>query len=123
MNKPIKLIKTIEFSNVGLMLSIGVHPHERRERQKLLVSVSIRVRDSEEHDDIANTLDYDQVFHFLKSLEKSDHFDLQETICRQIIDFVLALPGVEQVKVSTKKPDIFEDTEFVGLSIRAEKSQ
>ena len=116
---PIKITKTIELSDIALNLFIGIHPVERQDRQRLLVSLSVRVFESEENDDINNTLDYDDIYHFLKGLEKSDHFDLQETVCREIIDFVLGLKGVEEVTVSTKKPDIFDDVDYVGLTMRA----
>jgi len=120
---PIKITKTIELSDIALKLYIGIHPAERKDRQRLLVSLSVRVAEGEENDDINSTLDYDEIYHFLKNLEKSDHFDLQETVCREIIDFVLGLNGVERVTVSTKKPDIFDDVDYVGLTMRAENSR
>ena len=115
-----RVIKTIELCKLQLLLNIGVHSHERRGRQKLLVSLKVRVADGEEGDDINKTLDYDQIYHYLKDLEKADHFDLQETVCRQILNYVLKLPGVEHVTVSTKKTDIFDDAEYVGLTMSAE---
>ncbi len=119
-NTRIKITKTIELSNLALMLHIGVHPEERQNPQKLLVSVSVRVHENEENDDIKNTLDYDKIYHFLKRLEDADHFDLQETVCRKVLDYVLGMNDVEQVIVSTKKIDIFDDTEYVGLTMCAE---
>jgi len=116
-----KITKTIELSNVQLMLSIGIHAHERQNPQKLLVSLAIRISANDEGDDINNTLDYDQVYRFLKGLENSGHFDLQETVCRKILEFVLAIDDVEHVKVSTGKTDIFADTDYVGLTMSAEK--
>jgi len=112
-----KYTKTIELSNVQLMLFIGVHQHERNDRQRLLVSVSVRVTDHEEGDNIDNTLDYDRLYGFLKKLEQLDHIDLQETVCRKILKYALAFPDVEFVSVSTRKPDIFQDTEFVGITM------
>ncbi len=117
-----KITKTIELSNLQLNLFIGVHEHERQELQKILVSVSVRVHESEEADNIENTLDYDQVYDFLKQLETSDHFDLQETVCRKILKYVLDMNAVEYVKVSTKKTDIFEDADFVGITMSAENT-
>jgi len=114
-----RITKTIELSNLQLLLSIGIHEYERVKPQKLLVSVTVRVNESEENDDINNTLDYDQVYLFLKELEKSGHFDLQETICRKILDFVLAIDGVEHVEVSTKKPEAYDDADYVGLTMSA----
>jgi dihydroneopterin aldolase len=115
-----KYTKTIELFNVQLMLYIGVHQHERNDRQRLLVSVSVRVKDYEEGDNIENTLDYDQLYGFLKKLEQLDHIDLQETVCRKILKYALDVPGVEYVSVSTRKPDILEDTEFVGVTMTGE---
>ena len=114
-----KITKKIEFSNVRLNLSIGIHEFERKNRQTLAISLIIDVTENEESDDIAKTLDYDQVYNFLKNLEKTDHFDLQETVCRQILDYVLGLPTVEHVKVSTAKTDVYENTDFVGLTMSA----
>ncbi len=116
-----KITKQIEFKNVTLNLSIGIHQHERAKRQPLAVSLLITVLENEEGDNIDNTLDYDQVYHFLKNLENTKHFDLQETVCRQILDFVLGLQGVENVKVSTAKTEIYPDTDFVGLTMAAAK--
>ena len=116
-----KITKSIEFSNVRLMLSIGIHDHERANRQPLAISLIISVTESQEGDDIANTLDYDQVYNFLRGLEKVEHFDLQETVCRQILDFVIALPTVEHVKVSTAKTAIYENTDYVGLTMSTYK--
>jgi len=115
-----KFTKTIELSNVELMLFIGVHQHERNDRQRLLVSVSVGVKDNEEGDDIKNTLDYDQLYRFLKKFEQLDHIDLQETVCRKILKYALEVPGVLAVSVSTRKPDIFNDTEFVGITMTGE---
>jgi len=114
--------KTIELSNVELMLYIGVHQHERGDRQRLRVSVSVRVKDYEEGDNIDNTLDYDQLYAFIKKLEQLDHIDLQETVCRKILKYALGVPGVLQVSVSTRKPDIFCDTEFVGVTMTGENT-
>ena len=115
------ITKTIEFSNVTLLLSIGIHPHERAKRQKPAISLSIQVNEHDEGDNIDNTLDYDQIYDFLKGLEKVDHFDLQETLCRKILDFVLDLDGVRKVEVSTGKTDIYPDTDYVGLTMQAQK--
>lgn len=112
-----KFTKTIELSNVELKLFIGVHQHERDDRQRLLVSVSVRVTENEESDNIANTLDYDQLYGFLKKLERLDHIDLQETVCRKILKYALAVTGVEHVSVSTRKPDIFDNVEYVGVTM------
>lgn len=117
-----KITKTIELSNVELMLYIGVHSHERQHRQRLLVSVSVGVKENEERDDIENTLDYDQIYRFMKELEQIDHSDLQETVCRKILKYVAAIAGVEWVSVSTRKPDIFDDAEFVGVTMTADNT-
>ena len=116
-----QITKQIIFSNVILNLSIGIHANERAARQNLAISLTIDVAENNENDNIDNTLDYDQVFHFLKDLEKTDHFDLQETVCRKILDFALGLEGVERVEVTTGKTDIYPDTDFVGLRMSARK--
>ena len=89
-----KYTKTIELSNVKLMLYIGVHQHERNDRQRLLVSVSVRVKDNEEGDNIENTLDYDQLHGFLKKLEQSTSRPVQFTT-------IISIFGTQSIRSGT----------------------
>ena len=116
-----RLTKTILVRNLEIEARIGVHPHEKRAPQRVLVSAEIELAGEEdEQDRIQATLDYDTVCDFIRQLGGSSHIELQETIARRVLEFVLSRPGVRRAVVETRKPDVFADCEFVGIRMAAE---
>lgn len=115
--------KTILVRNLEILLSIGVHEHEKAAPQRLLVSVEADTADArDEGDDVGSTLDYDRICDFVRSLSLDPHVELQETVARRVLDFTLALPGVIRARVETRKPDIFDDCDYVGVRLSGSRS-
>ncbi len=111
---------TIILREQELLIRIGVHSYEKAAPQRLVVSVEAVLEDAgDEGDQIGATLDYDKLHAFNKSLEREAHFELQETVARRVLAFVLAQPGVVSATVETRKPDIFADCRFVGVRLEA----
>ena len=108
--------KTVVVRDLAIQLSIGVHDHEKLAPQRLLVSVEadLAVKD-DEHDAVSATLDYDVICDFVRALAREPHVELQETVARRILSFILSLPSVEAARVSTRKPDVFDDCRYVGV--------
>jgi len=114
--------KTIIMRDLELLLSIGVHDHEKTAPQRVLVSVEATLDGSQdESDQLGGTLDYDRIRNFAKQLERGAHHELQETVARRILDFVLSNPGVMRAVVETAKPDIFDDCASVGVRLEADR--
>jgi len=112
------LRKTLIVRNLEVQMSIGVHEHERRTTQRLLVSVEAEMDGSaEEGDRIARTMDYDAICDFIRALAREGHVDLQETVARRILDFLTGQAGVLEALVEMRKPDVFPDCEGVGVRL------
>lgn len=112
--------RTVIVRNLSIPISIGVHAHEKRAPQRLLVSVEAELAPAAGEDDrLDATLDYDLICDFIRSLAGRPHVELQETVARLVLDFTLGLPGVTQVMVETRKPDVFDDCDYVGSRIFA----
>ena len=94
-----------------LQVSIGIHDFEREGPQTVVVNVDLLLApaDRVHNDRIANVLNYDTVHGGITALAKGRHFNLQETLVDAIIDLCLAQPGVIEARVSTEKPDVYED--------------
>lgn len=115
--------KTIIVRNLEIRLSIGVHAHEKAAPQRLLVSVEADTDGGrDEGDDVGATLDYDRICGFVRSLSLDPHVELQETVARRVLDFTLALPGVSRARVETRKPDVFDDCDYVGVRLSGSRS-
>lgn len=110
--------KTVILREQELMISIGLHAHEKVARQRLLVSVEIELSSlDDEGDDIRGTFDYDKIHSFIKALGEGDHLLLQETVARRVLEFLLQQDGVIGAVVETRKPDIFDDCAYVGARL------
>ena len=99
--------------------SIGVHPLERAQPQRVLVDVDLflQAHDHDPQEDITRVLDYDFVREGIRALTAGRHFNLQETLCEEIARLCLARPEVRGVRVSTEKPDVYPDCEAVGVEV------
>ena len=94
-----------------LQVSIGIHDFEKKAPQTVVVNVDLLLAPAEKaHGDrIANVLNYDTVHDGIVKLAKSRHFNLQETLVEAILELCLAQPGVVEARVSTEKPDVYQD--------------
>jgi dihydroneopterin aldolase len=115
------LARRIRLEELRVPVSIGVHDFERDAPQIVLVSVELELADDwvDPKDRIEHALDYDFLRGGIVALVKNRHFNLQETLCEEILALCLERPGLKRVKVSTRKPDIYPDCKSIGFEIEA----
>lgn len=107
--------RKIVVSNLEILLSIGIHAHEKTAAQRLLVTVEADIEGSDSgRDDVGETVDYDRICDFIRLLAQEPHIELQETVARRVLEFTLALDRVSAARVETRKPDVFDDCDYVG---------
>lgn len=97
----------IRISRIETSASIGIHAFEQTARQKLLVSVALMLNPPPSNDEIAGVQDYDFVREGVLGLVNARHFNLQETLCGEILDLCLRQPGVLGAVVQTDKADVY----------------
>lgn len=101
---------------VKMSIEIGIHDYERGVRQQVLVDVvTVVSKDWSGADDIGTVVDYDYLLNGIKALEERQ-FDLQETLCGEILDIALSAEAVRAAQVTTRKTDAYKDAEAVGLT-------
>lgn len=101
---------------VKMDIEIGIHDYERGVKQRVLVDVVTLVDKAWcGNDDINTVVDYDYILHGIKDMEKRQ-FDLQETLCGEILDIALGPESVVAAQVTTRKVDAYPDAEAVGLT-------
>jgi dihydroneopterin aldolase len=103
--------RTLFFHEIEVICSIGLHDGERAEKQRVLIDLEVRLdpRCEPMSDDVGDTLDYDVVRHRVIEIATARHYDLQETMARQIFDAIAAMKDVVGLSVQTQKPDIYPD--------------
>ena len=69
------------------------------------------------HDQLDDVLDYDFIRRSVSQRVARGHIHLQETLCDDIADMMLAHDKVRGVRVSTEKPDVYPDCDAVGVEV------
>tara|TARA_R110002072_G_scaffold36848_3_gene108187 strand:- start:594 stop:995 length:402 start_codon:yes stop_codon:yes gene_type:complete len=102
---------------VMLNIEIGIHDHERGRRQRIRVDVVtvVSAKDWDGEDSIRTVVNYDYLLEAIDALQERK-FDLQETLCGEILDAALAPGPVLAAAVTTRKTDVYEHAESVGLT-------
>lgn len=106
----------VEVREQELAMVIGLHPHEQHEPQRVVVTVQVLTADVS--GDAAGYVDYDAIVDHIRA-RATTRIATQEELVRGIHGFVAGLPGVAAARVSSRKPDIFSDCAWVGVSYPA----
>ena len=103
-----------------VLVQIGVHAFEKTAPQRLWIDVELWVpfaNSTPSQDHIAEVVDYDFVRETVAARVAQGHVELQETLVDDLVERLLAHPGVAAVRLSTCKPDVYPDTEAVGVEV------
>lgn len=101
-----------------MAVRIGVHNFERAKAQRMWFDVDLCIKlDSAPaaRDHISQTVNYDFIREVIVAEVGHRHHELQETLCDAIARTLLQKPTVHAVRVATRKPDVYEDCESVGV--------
>lgn len=103
-----------------VMVQIGVHEFEKTAPQRLWIDVDLYVplaHTTPQNDHIAEVVDYDFVREVVAQRIARGHVELQETLCDDLVDQLMRHPGVQAVRLSTCKPDVYPDCDAVGVEV------
>ena len=111
-------IRHVFIRDLVLMCSIGVHRHERADRQRIRVNIELAVRDDRDlDDDLANVVCYEKITVGVRRLLADRHVKLVETVAEEIAGMCLGDSRVSSVRVRVEKLDILPDAASVGVEI------
>jgi dihydroneopterin aldolase len=102
-----------------LMGSIGVYEHEHRDRQLIVVSLTLDVIDTYDgtSDRLADVYDYDIAIAAIRETVGSGHFNLIETLAEAIATAVLTDPRALSARVRIEKPAVLTACRSIGIEI------
>lgn len=113
----------IYIKDLALRCIIGVYPEERRERQDVVINVTLAGDFSAagRSDDIADAVDYKVMKKNIIKLVETSAFNLIETLAERIAAVCLEHPKVREVTVSVDKPGALRFTRSVAFEITRQK--
>ena len=119
------LLRRIFLRDYEIIASIGIHEFERQNPQRIIVDVSLDLANDMQpdtaEDRIETVLDYDFLRDRIREIVEGRHFNLQETLCAEILTTCLQPNKVLAARVSTRKPDVYPDCDSVGVEMESRK--
>ena len=111
--------RRIFLQDFDLPVDIGFHDFEVGNPQRLFVTVDVWLDEASfaSEDTAAAAWNYDFLRTEIKRMAQGRRFNLQETLAREIYALIAARHGVTALRVSTRKPDIYEDCAGVGVEL------
>ena len=105
----------------------GVYEFERELGQRFYVDVEMigDLQKAAAEDNLAETIDYVNVFNRTKDIVENHRYQLIEALAGHIADVVLALPRVHEVTVRVRKPSvpIAAALDYVQVEVSRSKNQ
>lgn len=98
---------------------VGVHDHEKREAQRLIVSVDLTVRENAagQADQLEEVVCYADVARQAREICANGHVNLLETLAERIAHSCLGDDRVVAVRVRMEKPNAIPECRSVGIEI------
>lgn len=112
--------RRIFLRNFVAAANIGVHAHEKNGAQRVVFNVDVFVPlalSTSRQDRIHEVIDYDFIRVAIMQRIDQGHINLQETLIDDVARALLAHPAVRAVRVSSEKPDVYDDVDAVGIEI------
>lgn len=99
--------------------SIGVHLHERDEKQRIRINLDLAVREDGAAigDDISNVVCYEAIVTGVRRIAAAGHINLVETLAERFAEMCLEDQRVRVARVRVEKLDIIPDATSVGVEI------
>ncbi len=98
---------------------VGVNPDERREKQDVLINITLCVdlRAAGVSDAIADAVDYRTIKKSVLAAVEPSGFNLVEALAEHVAQVCLTEPRVRQVTVTVEKPSALRFARSVGVEI------
>lgn len=107
----------VEIRDLRLSMSIGLHPHERKTCQPVVVNAVLACERRPTPDSRWPVVCYETIADGIRELAEKSHVDLVEDFADRIAEFCLADPRVRKVEIQVVKTCAVPGTSGVGVRI------
>lgn len=109
----------ILISDLAARCIIGMNEEERREKQDVLINISLYadLMAACKNDRFQDTVDYRSIKKEILKTVESSHYYLVEALAEAVAEICLSDPKVVEVKVKVEKPSALRFARTVGVEI------
>lgn len=120
---PDTALDCIHIRDLGLRCILGVYPEERREKQDVVINITLwtDLRPAGLSDCLEDTVDYKTMKKAIMAMVEASSFTLIERLAQAIADICLEQPKVQRVSVMVDKPAALRFARSVAVQIFREQ--
>ena len=98
---------------------IGIHKHEKINKQKIIFNIVIDVNQNiyPDENNLSSIVDYEKITNKLKKLAKNKKYNFLESLAEDSFKEIFADKRINSVKIKIEKPDAIVNAQSVGVEV------
>jgi len=98
---------------------IGIHKHEKTNKQKIIFNIVINVNQNTlpDENNLLSIVDYEKITNKLENLAKNKSYNFLESLAEDSFEEIFKDKRINSVKIKIEKPDAIANAKSVGVEI------
>mgnify|MGYP006230650307 FL=1 len=111
--------RTVLIKDFHIKEIIGIHKHERINKQKIIFNIIIDVNQETLPDEnsLSSIVDYEKITNKLKNLAKNKSYNFLESLAEDSFSEIFKDKRINSVKIKIEKPDAISNAKSVGVEV------
>jgi len=111
--------RTVLIKDFHIKEIIGIHKHERINKQKIIFNIIIDVNQETLPDEnsFSSIVDYEKITNKLKNLAKNKSYNFLESLAEDSFSEIFKDKRINSVKIKIEKPDAISNAKSVGVEV------
>ena len=111
--------KTVLIKDFIINEIIGIHKHEKINKQKIIFNIVIDVNQDTlpNENSLSSVVDYEQITNKLKSLAKNKNYNFLESLAEDSFKEIFEDRRINSIKIKIEKPDAILNAKSVGVEV------
>ena len=103
---------------------IGIHDHEKVNKQKIVFNIVIDVNQNifPDENNLSSIVDYEKITNKLKNLANNKKYNFLESLAEDSFNEIFADKRINSVKIKIEKPNAIADAQSVGVEVFKSRS-
>ena len=123
-NNKSSIRRTVFIKDFFVQEIIGIHEHEKTEKQKIKFNIVVNVNQNTVPDekDIKSIVDYEKITNKLENLVKNKKYNFLESLAEDSFKEIFEDKRINSVKIKIEKPDAIKNADSVGVEVFKSRS-
>ena len=103
---------------------IGIHKHEKINKQKIIFNIVIDVNKNTlpDENNISSIVDYEKITSKLENLTKYKNYNFLESLAEDSFKEIFEVKRINSIKIKIEKPDAITNAKSVGVEVFKNRS-